>query len=83
MKKTYKVYDPDTMSESEAEECVASSPGLAAEEFVEGEDGEDCETTEVSTVLVAEVGSDKWRKFDVTCEVTVQYHATEIEQQDE
>ena len=83
MKKTYRVYDPDTMSETEAEECVASSPGLAAEEFVEGEDGGDGEPTEDRTVMVAEVGSDEWRKFDVTCEVTVQYHATEIEQQDD
>ena len=83
MKKTYKVYDKYTGDAGNAVEFVASSPGCAAEEFAEDEDGDDCENDEVRTVMVAEVGSDEWQQFDVTCEVTVQYHATEIEEEDE
>ena len=83
MKKTYKVYDPDTMSECDAEEFAATSPDNAAEEFAESSDGMDGECSEERTVMVAEVGSDEWRRFEVRSEVTVQYRATEIEQQAE
>ena len=81
MKKTYKVYEPDTADECESLQFVASSPDHAAEQFAARLDGMDGGDTPERTVMVAEVGSDEWRRFEVRGEVTVQYRATEIEQQ--
>jgi len=82
--KMYKVYDSDTADEIDAKEFAATSPDRAAEDFAESRDGDDGgEPTEERLVMVAEVGSDMWQQFEVRGEVTVQYHATEIEQQDE
>jgi len=83
VKKTYRAYDPDTGEECDAKEFVASSPDRAAEDFSESRDEMDGEVSEYRSVMVAEVGSDNWQSFEVTGEVEVQYHATEIEQQDE
>jgi len=71
------------MSECDSEEFEASSPDIAAEDFAENSDEMDGEVSEKRPVMVAEVGSDMWRKFEVISEVTVEYHAAEIEQQDE
>ena len=83
MKKTYKVYDKYTGDGGNTEEFTASSPDRAAEDLAESRDETDGEVSEDRWVMVAEVGSDEWRQFDVTGEVTVQYHATENEEEDE
>jgi len=73
------VYDPDTADECESLQFVASSPDHAAEQFAARLDGMDGGDTPERTVMVAELGSDGWRRFSVKGEATVRYYAKEID----
>ena len=81
--KTWDAYDDENSDEADCFQVEAENAEDAAEEAAEKLDPLAGEFAKERTIMVREAGTDGWRKFRVTAEVTVQYWATEEEQQED